>query len=135
MSFQLGRIELAPASLPPPAAPDPMIEGFRTVVDRLQEVIEFETNALSRHIAIDLGELNRKKRHGMLELSRLLRGFGDGAPEEIRDRMTELGAALERNRAVLEVQLGAMREIADIIAQVMRDAEWDGTYSIRAGRP
>ncbi len=132
MSKPLARIALSRPGTAPGGG-DPLLANFTTVVDRLQGVVDFETDALSRHVAIDLAELNRQKRQGMLELSRVMRGYADRSPPaEVRDRLASLTAALDRNRAVLDVQLSAVREIAEIIAQVMKDAEWDGTYSARA---
>jgi hypothetical protein len=133
MNPSSAKIEAPPVAALAPMVVDPAVSGFMSVVDRLQGVIDFETDSLSRHVAIDLAELNRQKRQGMLELTRLMRGFGTRpASDAVRERLVELGTALDRNRAVLDVQLGAMREIAEIIAQVMKDAEWDGTYSMRA---
>ena len=133
MNDTLAKADPAVAQAIVPIMADPLVAGFMAVVDRLQGVIDFETDSLSRHVAVDLAEVNRQKRHGMLELSRLMRSFAARPPSEaVRGRLAELDGALERNRAILDVQLGAMREIAEIIAQVMKDAEWDGTYSKRA---
>ena len=117
-----------------PGRPDPLLLAFTTVVDRLEGVIEAETLALTGSLPSDMAAFNRQKRQGMLELSRLMRGFPPNVPHrEVTARLAKLAESLERNRLVLDVQLRAVREIADIIAQVMRDAESDGTYSARAG--
>ena len=132
MSNTLAKADPTVVPLLAPMMADPLLVGFMTVVDRLQGVIDYETDSLSRHVAVDLADLNRQKRQGMLELNRLMRSLSTRpASEVVRERLTDLGASIERNRAVLEVQLSAVREIADIIAAVMRDAEWDGTYSVR----
>ena len=83
----------------------------------------------------DLADLNRRKRQGLFELSRIMRAFaGSGPQAEARERLGGLAAKLERNRHVLDIQLRAVREIADIIARSMKDAESDGTYSMLAWR-
>ena len=50
--------------------------------------------------------------------------------EQARFRLDRLSEKLERNRRVLDVQLRAVREVSDIIAGAIRDAESDGTYSM-----
>jgi hypothetical protein len=47
----------------------------------------------------------------------------------LRRLLEQLNAKLEANRRVLKLHVDAVREIAGIIAQSMRDAESDGTYS------
>ena len=68
-------------------------------------------------------------------MSRALRvAVAEGPRADIRDRLARFSAKLERNRTVLGAQLLAVREIAEIIAQTMREAESDGTYSAPALR-
>jgi hypothetical protein len=44
-------------------------------------------------------------------------------------RLAGLRAKLDANRAVLKLHLEAVREIANIMSDAIRDAESDGTYS------
>jgi len=109
--------------------------AFFGIVDRLEAVIDAETEALSRNIPADMTELGNRKRQGLLELTRTLRAAAAAAPRaEIQDRLGRFAFTLERNRAVLGTQLHAVREIADIIAQTIKEAESDGTYSLLVGR-
>lgn len=136
-------VKVPPAEpvVPGPAAPEPVatpisptLATFMAIVDRVETVVDAETEALSHHVPFDMTELNHRKRQGVLELSRILRTLTGGQPNlEARDRLARLAVKLERNRRVLDVKLRAVREIADIIARSMRDAESDGTYSLSAG--
>ena len=82
-------------------------------IERLEEVVDQETTALRSRAAIDLKDFNNRKSQGLLELNRALRGFDK----------------LDVNRAVLKTHLEAVREVATILADAIRDAESDGTYS------
>ena len=124
----------AGASAPSLAAPS-ALPIFMAIVDRVEAAVDAETEALSRNLPLDAAELNRRKRQGLLELNRIMRTFaGTGPQPEARDRLGRLAGKLERNRHVLDMQLRAVREIADIIARSIKEAESDGTYSLLAGR-
>ncbi len=123
----------APAA-PVPVTP-PSVSAFLAVVDRVEAVLDAETLALTRTIPADITDLGNRKRQGLLEMSRALRAAGaEGPRADIRDRLTRFATTLERNRVVLGAQLFAVREIADIIAHTLREAESDGTYSAPALR-
>ena len=116
----------ANAARPPESAPAPLDR----VIERLEEVVEQETAALRSRTAIDLKDFNNRKSQGLLELNRALRGL-DGPPKEkaVLARLAGLRAKLDVNRAVLEMHLAAVREVATVLADAIRDAESDGTYS------
>lgn len=127
---------VAAAPVPPPeSATPPSVSAFLSVVDRVESVLDDEIAALTRQMPADITELGNRKRQGLLEMSRALKAAAGAGPRaEIRDRLARFVAKLERNRALLGTQLRAVREIADIIAQTMQEAESDGTYSHKAGR-
>lgn len=116
------------------AAPEPVtpatVAAFLAVVDRVEAVLDAETDALTRQLPADMTEIGNRKRQGLLEMSRALKSAAAAGPRaEIRDRLAQFARTLERNRAVLGSQLLAVREIAEIVAQTMQEAESDGTYS------
>ena len=114
------------------ATGDAVLAAFHAVVDRLQGIVAAETDALDRRVPVDIGAVTRQKRQGLLELSRLMRAMpAVRQKDEVQARLAALAAALEHNQAVLDVQLRAVRGVAEIVAQVMRDAESDGTYTLR----
>jgi hypothetical protein len=120
----------ANAGRPPESAPAPLDR----VIERLEEVVEQETAALRSRTAIDLKDFNNRKSQGLLELNRALRGL-DGPPKDkaVLARLAGLRAELDVNRAVLEMHLTAVREVATVLADAIRDAESDGTYSPTLG--
>ena len=125
----------APTELPQPAAPLFSFTAFAAVAERLEFVLDQETEALWHNRPCDLVETCGRKRQGLLELSRFLPSLATVAErEEARGRIGRLESKIERNRQVLDVRIGAVREVADIIARSMREAESDGTYSASVWR-
>lgn len=123
------------ADAAPPAAPLFSFAAFAAVADRLEAVLDHETEALRRNRACDLADTCGRKRQGLLELTRFLPSLATAEEREgARGRLGRLDAKLALNRQVLDVQIGAVRRVADIIARTLRDAESDGTYSMQAGR-
>jgi hypothetical protein len=99
-------------------------------VERLEEVIDQETAALRSRTAVDLREFNDRKSHGLLELTRVMRHAEGTAPDQaLLQRLSSLRAKLETNRAVLKMHLDAVLEVSTVMADAMRNADSDGTYS------
>lgn len=114
------------------ATGDAVIGTIHAVIDRLLGVVMAETEALTRRVPIDIDAVTRQKRQGLLELTRLMRALpAVGPKQEVRARLAALAEALDRNQAALDVQLSAVRDVAEIVAKVMREAESDGTYTLR----
>ncbi|HVY43464.1 MAG TPA: hypothetical protein VG966_10565 [Hyphomicrobiaceae bacterium] len=104
-------------------------------IERLEETVEQETAALRGRLPIDLKDYNNRKSHGLLELTRAFRHVEEkGLGEPTRQRLASLRAKLDTNCAVLKLHVEAVREIAAIMADAIRGAESDGTYSASAGR-
>ena len=131
---------VATAAAPPPEGAVPTahrstLASFAAIVDRLEQVVDTETEALGLSRPVDLALINRQKRQGLLELSRIMRALaGADAAGEARRRLDQLSGKLETNRLALDRQLRAVREVADIIALSIQEAESDGTYSQPGGR-
>lgn len=110
-----------------------LVEG---AIERLEEAVEQETAALQNRTGLDLREFNDRKSQGLLELTRAMRHIEGGAPEPaLVHRLAGLRTKLEINSAALKMHLDAVREVSTVMADAMREAESDGTYSrsIRAG--
>ncbi len=127
-----------PAAHPPVASPaaavSPAFVAFLAIVERVEAVLDAETDVLTRNLPSDISDLSHRKRQGLLEMTRIMRtAASSGAQVEMRERLGKFAAKLERNRAVLGTQLRAVREIADIIALTIRDSDSDGTYSRSVG--
>lgn len=101
-------------------------------IQRLEEIVEQETAALQTRQAINLKEFNDRKSQALLELTRSLRSLGAGGhppSPTLAARVGSLKAKLATNQAVLKIHLEAVREISTTLADAIRHAESDGTYS------
>jgi len=104
--------------------------GLRDVAIRLTGLLEDEIAALRAHRTLDLDEISDRKNQMLLELSRIS-GSLDGSTDDpaLRTALDRLRERLDENLAVLELNIGAVRDVADILASTIREAESDGTYS------
>ena len=110
--------------------------GYPELVGDLEAVLDHETDALQHRRPCDLSDTTSRKRQGLLELSRFMPRLAEVAERDMaRTRLSALAVKLERNRMALDVQIGAVREVADTIACALRDAESDGTYGAAVMAP
>jgi len=127
------RGEAAPGVSEVPNSED--MRGLVAAIRRLESIVEKETIALESGKKIDFDEFSTRKSQGMLEFVRLTRvGIPPGVEAQIAEEVRRLRQKLERNRAVLEMHYGAVREVAAIIVGAIRETESDGTYSARASQ-
>jgi len=104
------------------------------IAERLEQVIDQETAALQARSGVDLKDFNDRKSLGLLELTRAMRRIEDGTPDQrLVARLSRLRDKLETNRLALKTHLDAVREISTVVADAMRNAESDGTYSLSIG--
>jgi hypothetical protein len=129
-SAPTARMDGAPA---PGAAPGvrsgaaPMLE---VTIQRLEEIVDQETLALRSRKAVNLKEFNDRKSQALLELTRSLRQMqGAGRDPALAARVGALKVKLAVNQAALKVHLEAVREISTSLAEAIRHAESDGTYT------
>ena len=113
-------------------------QAARSSIDRTMQRIELmvdrETEALRSRVAIDLRESNNSKSQALLELSLAARSLeGVALDAELIQRFKALRGKLEVNQAVLRKHLEAVREIASVVSDTIQDREWDGTYSQHNG--
>jgi hypothetical protein len=103
-------------------------------MQRIEKLVERETEALRLRVDIDLRESNNGKSQALLELGLVARTL-ESIPfdAELIQRLKSLHGKLENNRAVLRKHLDAVREIAGVVAGTIQDSEWDGTYSQQGG--
>lgn len=101
-------------------------------VDRLELLIDRETQALKTRVPIDFDDLNRRKTHALWEFSMMSRAMPAGDSSIIADRLGGLRSKLSENAGQLDLHLRAMVEISGIMIRNIRMEESDGTYS---GRP
>lgn len=117
------------------ASPSPDLgttQALATCIQRLEELIDSETAALIEHRDFDLEESNRRKSRALLEITRITRTLPATAIESgTRHGIGRLRDKLQRNRDLLQIHITAVREVADLLAQVTAEMESDGTYSAR----
>jgi hypothetical protein len=103
-------------------------------MQRIENLVDRETEALRSRTEIDLRESNNGKSQALLELGLVARTL-EGTPvdAELIQRFKALHRKLENNRAILRRHLEAVREIAGVVAGTIKDREWDGTYSQYGG--
>ncbi len=112
-----------------------MLEAFVNAVERLEGVLDQETQILDQNKPIALHDFNHRKSHGLLELSRAMTACSslDRAvfDSESKVPLARLRVKLESNLASLQTHLTAVSEIAAVIARAIQDHESDGTYTAR----
>lgn len=97
---------------------------------RLEQVVDQETQSLRAGETPAFEDLNYRKSHGLLELTRAMRLVDPTSiGNDLRDRLESFRDQLERNRLLLKTHLDATREISAILTAAIRDAESDGTYA------
>lgn len=102
-----------------------------TSVDRLEQIVERETQALRKNEPIDFEDYSSRKTRAHLEFTRALRAFPPRSSGAVERKLSSLRATLAENASMLECHLRAMNEIADMMVHVIEASEWDGTYSAR----
>ncbi len=106
------------------------VESCLQTIERVEQVVDQETLALKTNQPIDLVEINRRKSHGLLDLTRGLRALNGGPGlQAVEGRLATLRARLNENSAVLRRHLDAVQEVSAIVARAIREGESDGTYS------
>lgn len=110
-----------------------MLEAFVNAVERLERILDLETEMLKQNKPVTLHDFNHKKSYGLLELRRTMNAMRaldycafDG---DAKAPLARLRVKLERNLAILQTHLKAVGEIAAIIARAIQDHESDGTYT------
>jgi hypothetical protein len=122
------------AALSPPLERTSAGTALKSAVARLIQLLDRETAALRRREPVDMDDLCNRKNQALLELSRISPRFDrDAIDSELRSMLAQLRDKLGENRSVLTLHLQAVQEVAEILANAIRDAESDGTYSGHAG--
>ena len=102
---------------------------FERVVERLEEIVDQETAALKARVVVDLNDFSNRKSQGLLDLNRALRGLEGRTGKTVLARLAGLRVKLEANQAALKTHLEAVREVASVLSDAIRDSESDGTYT------
>lgn len=108
--------------------------SINRTMQRIEMLVDRETEALQSRTVIDLRESNNGKSQALLELGVAAQNLeGEPLDPELVMRLRALRGKLEANRALLHRHLQAVREIATVVADTIQNSEWDGTYSQHVG--
>ncbi|ADZ72280.1 hypothetical protein SL003B_3861 [Polymorphum gilvum SL003B-26A1] len=113
-----------------PSPPEAVLAPLHAAIARAQAVVEAETEALRRRAGIDLKSFEYRKSQALLDLDRARRSLpSEGLDRRTSEQLGMLRMRLDENMALLSTHMSAVREIADVIAKAMLEADSDGTYS------
>ena len=105
------------------------------IIQRLEAVITEETELLKENGVADLQDFNTRKSQALYDLSRAIHRLdGQSLDPSTLGTLHSLRLTLASNQAALSVHLQAVREIAAVISDAIRDSESDGTYAPPFGR-
>jgi hypothetical protein len=103
---------------------------IRTVLGRLETIIDNENDNIGSDPEFDLPTSNAHKSRCLYELAMLTR---DVRPDEVpRTFSTQLGRVRDKlatNAQRVSAHLDAVREVVSILKNAVQDLEADGTYS------
>ncbi len=123
-----------PARASEPAMDDRVVDTasqstLLSALERLEDLVREETQALRAHADIDFAEISRRKSRSLLELTRIARAVPPRLDTGTLQRVRVLRDALEQNFELLGLHLAAAQEVGSILHSAIREAESDGTYS------
>jgi len=105
-------------------------ELLDNILSRALALLDEETKALRDGRAVEHSSFIARKSMIAFELDAIARMPRAAEPDEgARRQLRQLRAKLEENRSLLEVHISACKEIAKILADAVRSADWDGTYT------
>lgn len=109
-------------------------ECFVATVQRLEQILDRETEMLDGREIGAPRDFNREKRLALVELTRCLGTLRDRECEaagfDAKPALARLRHRLEANLTALETHMKAVGEVAACIASAIVEHESDGTYSV-----
>ncbi len=103
---------------------------IKTVLGRLEMIIENENQRIGHDPEFDFKVSNAHKSRCLYELTML---FRSADPKELAanhvEQLHALKAKLKVNARRVEAHLNAVRTVADLLKNAVRDADGDGTYT------
>ncbi len=105
------------------------LQSITKIVEGLLVCIREETAALRSNTRYDIPGSNARKSRLLYELSRAASGLGsaDFSPE-LGGQLKDLRADLAANAVLVKGHVSAVREISDMMINLVRRDETDGTY-------
>lgn len=100
-------------------------------IERLESIIQAETDLLKQGGDIDFASLNARKSHALMEFIQASKGLRGAALDGAAGGVERLRHLLIANAEILERHLQATHEIATLMISSIRGDESDGTYTAR----
>ncbi len=117
------------------------VARFTAAVNSLEEVVDYETEALEKNQNPNFNDINARKTRGLRDLNQSMeevaKYMNDMVKTELEILLRGLATKLERNSELLKVHLEAVSELSQMIQDAARQQETDGTYdpySVNNGR-
>jgi hypothetical protein len=103
---------------------------IRTVLGRLETIIDNENDNIGSDLDFDLPTSNAHKSRCLYELSMLTRDVRpDEVPASFSPQLARVREKLATNAQRVSAHLDAVREVVTILKNAVQDLEADGTYS------
>ena len=103
---------------------------IRTVLGRLETIIDNENDNIGRDPEFDLPTSNAHKSRCLYELAMLSRDVRpDEVPQTFSVQLRRVREKLATNAQRVSAHLKAVREVVTILKNAVQDLEADGTYS------
>lgn len=103
---------------------------IRNVLGRLELIIDNENERLGKDTEFDLKASNVQKSRCLYELTMLVKDTGmDRMPDAYVGQMKKMKEKLDANARKVKAHMDAVRAVADILRNAVREADADGTYS------
>lgn len=103
---------------------------LKTVLGRLELIIDNENERLGKDPAFDIKTSNAHKSRCLYELTMLCRDTRpEDFPQGFSSQMKALKQKLLLNERKLEAHLNAVRTVTDILRAAVQDIDGDGTYT------
>ncbi len=103
---------------------------MRNILGRLELIIDNENERLGRDPEFDIKTSNVQKSRCLYELTMLMKNpVKERVPDAFVGQMKELKGKLAINARKVKAHMEAVRSVADILRNAVREEEADGTYS------
>ncbi len=115
----------------PGADTAPVDLRIRTILGRLDEILDLENASIGRDLDFDLTRSNTLKSRCLYEMTMLFRDAGiAGLGEPHARQLTGIREKLAVNSIKVKAHMDAVREVADLLKKAAQAADADGTYSM-----
>ncbi|MCX8280913.1 flagellar protein FlgN [Phyllobacterium sp. 0TCS1.6C] len=113
---------------------DQALAPVYSAIQRLESVIDHETDLLLDGSTVDLKEISASKSRGLRDFNKALgkatKIVDQGALKTLQPLLESLRRKLDRNCDALKLHLRAVSELTGIIRDALETHEADGTYTV-----